>query len=71
MRLEFNENDFMGSVTLTPETPRETAKLLRLAKNAKREPADIYMSFSGDEPYLNIAIYKRKRSVQINSLNNK
>jgi len=71
MKLEFTDTKYGNSIELKPETVEEVAKMFRLAKNAKRAPVEIHLSFSSDNPYLNIWIPKVKETVQINSVNNK
>ena len=60
----------MGAwITMTPETPKEAAQLLRAAKNAKATKPLIYFQFNGDEPYLSLSIEKVTEQKQSNSIN--
>ena len=68
MKFEFLEGKVGGWITLKPETPAEAAKLLRLAKNAKRQQPRIYFSFGSDEPELQIHLEKKARK-QTHSFN--
>lgn len=69
MKFHYNENKWEFGVTLTPETPKEFAELLRISKNAKSEKPQMYFSFSTDEPTCNISIAKVVPEKQTNSIN--
>jgi|GEM_PF-6719051 len=71
MIFNFYENDCCASITLTPETPAETAKLLRLSLNAKAEPVDIHTAFNEDTPSCWLHIKKVKKESQQNSISRK
>lgn len=68
MKVEFSDWDYGAEVLLTPETLKEIAGLLRIARNASSKKAEIYLSFRDDTPFCSIVIYKRKPSVQIKSV---
>lgn len=68
MKFEFEEHLHGSWITLTPETPKEVAQLLRVAKNTKAQKPDIYFSFSTDIPNLSIGMMKIKESVQVMSI---
>lgn len=67
MILNFIENTHMGSIRLIPETPKEMAQLIRLCKNAKKQPVEMYFSFDGNDPDLHIWINKKNIMNQKNS----
>lgn len=68
MKLLFDENDYGTFITLQPETMEEVSQLFRMAKNSKKQPADIYMRFDGKQPEAHVAFYKVKKEKQINSV---
>lgn len=68
MKLEFEEYKFGASVILIPETPAEVAKLMRFGINAKQSVPQIYLSFGGDSPILNINFDKVSPTVQVASI---
>ena len=70
MKIEFNEWQFGCEISLTPETTKEAAELLSVAKNAKAIKPVVSFRFSGNEPYLNVYLEKIKPSVQSNSIDN-
>lgn len=70
MKIEFNEWQIGCEISLTPETTKEVAELLRVAKNAKAVKPVVSFRFSGNEPYLSVFLEKIKTSVQSNSINN-
>lgn len=70
MKITFNESKFCVSFNLIPETPAEVAKLARMAKSSKREPANISFSFSGEEPSALVYINKIQESKQNNFISN-
>jgi hypothetical protein len=69
MRFEYNENKWELGITMYPETTKEAAQMLRIAKNAKAVKPMIYFQFGGDDPYLGISLEKVKEEKQSNSLN--
>jgi hypothetical protein len=68
MKTEISDSDYSVDITITPETPEETAILLRLALNANSEKPNVFMSFR-NKPYCSVWIKKRKLSVQKCSIN--
>jgi len=68
MKFEYYEGKWGMTITMTPETPKECAELLRISKNANSEKPHIFFEFSNDTPTCNIDIQKRKESVQVNSI---
>lgn len=71
MKTKFEEGKWGCEIVLIPETPAETAQLLRVAKNTKREPAYISFSFFTDEPKLSVSMNKVNEGKQYDSINNK
>ncbi len=71
MKIIFQETASSGEFELIPETPAEVATLFRFARNAAAKKPSIYLTFSSNEPSCYVSIEKRKRSVQVNSINNK
>lgn len=69
MKLEYNESGYALELILIPETPKETAQILRFTNNARAEKPSIWFSFSGDEPKLEVIMEKKKLGNQINSIN--
>lgn len=72
MKVILSESDYGIHIELNPETLKEVSQLVRFARNAKKKPADIYMSFSkytkNEEPYLSINMDKVNRLVQHDSI---
>lgn len=68
MKFDYNENKWELGITLTPETPKEVAEMLRIAKNAKAVKPTIYFQFNEDAPYLQVSLEKVKEEKQSNSL---
>ncbi len=69
MKFHYHESKWELAITLTPETPKEFAEMLRISRNAKAEKPQIYFSFSTDEPTCNISISKVQVQSQTNSIN--
>jgi len=70
MKVKFNQYEGGGSdISLEPETKYEMQQLMKLAKNAKREPASIRFSFNND-PHCYIFFKHVLPSVQNNSITN-
>jgi len=69
MRFKYNENKWELGITMTPETPKEVAEMLRIAKNAKATKPLIYFQFNVDDPYLAISLEKISEVKQCNSVN--
>jgi len=69
MKTEIHENQFGFYIESKPETVEEVAMLARYALNCNSEKPTVYMSFSGT-PSMNIALKKKKTSVQKNSISN-
>ena len=72
MKINATDTDLFTRFELTPESMSEIAYLLRMATNSKREPPDIYLSFSSYNtngvPYMLIRFAKVKPSNQKNSI---
>ena len=68
MKIAHFENKTGFEICLSPESMKEVTELLRIAKNAKKKPASIYISFSSDEPVLNVWIEKINEKRQYNSI---
>lgn len=68
MKVNIDESEYGLFLEIKPETLEECNQLLRFARNAKKEPADIYMSIYGSTPDLNISLPKVKKSVQSSSI---
>lgn len=68
MNIKHYENKMGLELVLTPETMKEVTELTRFAKNAKKEPASIYLSFSGDAPSLSVWFKKVNDTKQYNSI---
>lgn len=66
MKFTYNENKWELGIAMIPETPKEFAEMLRIAKNAKAEKPSVYFSFSTDDPCLNISIAKVTENKQTN-----
>lgn len=60
MKLEFSESTASTEISLVPESANEMAALLRMVKNSKAEKPELYLSFSGDNPWAIITIRKYK-----------
>jgi hypothetical protein len=71
MRVSIEERNNGLELEFYPETVEDMTKLLRFANNAKREPADIFLTFGTDKPYMNVYMRKIRPSVQENSINPK
>jgi len=71
MKIEFFENMFGASFSLTPETPAEVAQVLRFTRNAKAEKPDVKVYFSSDQPTCNIWMRKVQEKSQVNSISNR
>lgn len=71
MKFELHEGKHCLSITATPETAAEVAKLARFTKNSKRVPPNVYLSFSNDTPYMNIYMPKIDEKKQNNSISNR
>lgn len=71
MITKITEGDEWLDIEFTPETAKETAILLRFARNANSEKPHVYFSFGSEKenPYCYIELHKRKRSVQISTIN--
>lgn len=67
MKTTITENNHGVDITLEPETVEDFAQLARFAKNAKKEPASIYLSFN-NRPHLSIWMRKIHESKQRNSI---
>lgn len=70
MKTTINENDHGLDISIEPETVEDFAALAKFAKNAKIEPADIFLSFSS-KPHLSIWMKKIHKDKQVNSINPK
>lgn len=70
MTITLTEGVYGCNINFTPETPEEVAKLARIAKSSKREPASINFFFS-ELPYLNIHMKKTDPNKQNNYISNK
>lgn len=65
MKATIRDRTTFTEITLIPETVEETATLMRMAKNYKKEPADIRYDF-WDSPICNIVICKISENNQTN-----
>lgn len=71
MKILFSEWPEGCEIYLTPETTKEVAELLRVAKNAKATKPILRLRFNKDEPHFSIYLEKVKPSVQENYIGNK
>jgi len=71
MKVTIEERNNGLELEFYPETIEEVGTLFRFANNAKREPADIFLTFNSDKPYMNVYMRKIRPSVQQNSINPK
>jgi hypothetical protein len=68
MKVEFEDAEHGTSIVILPETIEEAAQLMRFSANARREPADIYLSYYNK---VYCSIWMRKRKDKVSSINNK
>lgn len=68
MKFEYFEGKFAMGITMIPETPKECAEMLRIAKNAKMQKPSIYFEFGGENPQLQIYLDKVKEQAQSNTV---
>ena len=69
MKFEIKETDHAFYIELKPETTEDYAKLLRITQQSKREPVEVFTSFSS-EPYTFIQLrrhHRDKRRYQISN----
>lgn len=68
MIFSFIEGAYGCNINMTPETPDEVAKLMRVAKNSKAVKPAITLYFESTIPTMSIWVHKIKPSAQVNSL---
>ena len=69
MEIKHFENKNGMEFVITPQNMKEVNELLRFVNNAKKEPASLYLSFSGaDNPVVNIHFRKVAEVKQHNSI---
>lgn len=71
MKVSIEERNNGLELEFYPETVEDMTKLLRFSNNAKREPADIFLTFSSDKPYMSVYMRKIRPNSQVNSINPK
>jgi hypothetical protein len=70
MKVEFDEWDQGCQINLIPETVEETAQLLRMSQNTRREPTTVSFRYRKDV-YCNIFMRKRNIIAQKFEVNNR
>lgn len=68
MKTTITENQYGLEINLQPETLQEVSQLARFAKNGKAEKPSVYLSFSGNNPYMSVWMRKINTKKQDNSI---
>ncbi len=69
MKFEYAEREGMFELCITPETPKEVSELLRFSNNAKAQKPSVFLSFSSDNIWCSITMFKKKGNKAVNSIN--
>lgn len=64
MKFEFNENRQNTRISLMPETPEETAQLLRFIQSSRAEKPEMQIYFGNDKPKCSLWFRKVKEEMQ-------